>query len=187
MNIHLETPRLIVRPLELTDAEGMFIMDSDPLVHKHIGQHPVQTVDEVRDVIAFVRQQYTDHGVGRWAVIEKNSGEFVGWTGFKRMKEIANGHTDHLDFGYRHAQRFWGKGYATEAAGAALHYGIHVLGFTDIYAMTDTENSASRRVLEKLGFRLREIFPYDGTSPWRGQGEPTTWYAYDDAGNPTTH
>jgi [ribosomal protein S5]-alanine N-acetyltransferase len=179
MNVHIETPRLIIRPLEEKDTEGMYLMDSDPEVHRYVGQHPVTTREESKDVIAFIRRQYEDHGIGRWAVLEKSTGDFVGWTGFKRMKEVANGHTDHLDFGYRLAQRHWGKGYATEASRAALHYGINIMGLTDIYAMTDPDNAASRHVLEKLGFRLAEIFPYDSASPWRPQGAPTTWFVYD--------
>jgi ribosomal-protein-alanine N-acetyltransferase len=185
MNYFIETERLLIRELLPSDTEGMFAMDSDPEVHKYIGNHPLEKIEQSRDVIAFVRQQYADLGIGRWAVIEKGTNDFVGWTGFKKMTTPVNKHVGHYDFGYRLATRHWGKGYATESAKAVLHYGIEKLGFTDIYGMTDVGNAASRNVLEKLGFKLVEIFAYDAEPNWRADGELTTWYNYPDAGIPS--
>lgn len=181
MSIILETPRLLIRELLPEDAPGMFLMDSDAEVHRYVGKNPVTHVDETRAVIEYVRQQYVANGIGRWAMILKESNDFVGWTGFKRMQEEVNGHNNFLDFGYRLAQRFWGKGLATEGAKATLQYGIDWLGYNGIYAMTDVNNGASRHILEGLGFRLVELFPYDATPGWRTPGELTTWYRYFDA------
>ncbi len=161
-----------------TDEKGMFLMDTNAAVHKYLGNHPLKTLEEVRKVIQFVRQQYTDLGIGRWAVLEKETNEFVGWTGFKYMQDMVNKHVDHYDFGYRLRQEFWGKGYATESALAALKYGITTLRLKDIYAMTDIDNLASRHVLEKIGFTLVEIFKYDAEPTWREPDAPTTWYEY---------
>ncbi len=180
MQISIETERLLIRPLALSDDKGMFELDSDPEVHRFLGRKPVQTIDECRKVIEFVRQQYIDFGIGRWAVTEKENGDFVGWTGFKMMKDMVNGHTGHYDFGYRLVRRFWGKGYATESGKAALEYGVRSLKFADIYGMTDVDNVASRRVLEKLGFRYVETFAYDAEPNWRDAGAPTTWYRWED-------
>jgi len=177
MSFFIETPRLIIREMLPEDEEGMFAMDSDPEVHRYLGNQPYTDIQQSRDNITFIRQQYADHGIGRWAVVLKDSGEFIGWTGFKRMVEPVNGHVNHLDFGYRHTRKLWRQGYAYEAAKAALDYGIGVLGFKDIYAMTDVENKGSRRILETLGFRFVEIFAYNAAPGWRAHhGEPTTWY-----------
>lgn len=178
MNVCIETPRLLVREILPEDEAGMFAMDNDPDVHRYLGNKPYSDIQQSRDNIAFIRQQYADHGVGRWAVVLKDTGEFIGWTGFKRMVESVNGHVGHLDFGYRHARKFWRQGYAYEAAKAALDYGVGTLGFRDIYAMTDVDNEGSRRLLEKLGFRFVEIFPYDGQGLWMA-GLPATWYRLD--------
>lgn len=175
MNIHIETDRLIIREMRPEDEAGMFAMDSDPEVHRYLGNKPYEDIKQSRENIAYILQQYKDHGVGRWTILLKDTNEFVGWTGFKRMTEMVNGHVNHLDFGYRHASKFWGQGLAYEAAQAALKYGIKTMGFKDIYAMTDVENKGSRRILEKLNFKLVEIFPYDGPSFWV-QGLPVTWY-----------
>ncbi len=177
MDILIETERLIIRPLQDGDAAGMFVMDSDPVVHRYVGGKPVETIAQTQAVIAFVRNQYADYGIGRWAVIEKESGEFAGWTGFKYYATEVNGHINHYDFGYRFARRFWGKGFATESAKAALQYGLEVLKLRNVYAMTDVDNAASRHILEKLGFRFDGIFAYNDQPDWREEGEPTTWYA----------
>jgi ribosomal-protein-alanine N-acetyltransferase len=175
----LQTPRLFIRELLPSDEAAMFAMDSDPEVHRFLGNMPYTDIQQSRENINIIRQQYTDHGIGRWAVELKETGAFIGWTGFKRMVDKVNGHVGHLDFGYRHARRYWGNGYAYEAAKAGLDYGVATLGFTDIYAMTDVHNAGSRYILEKLGFELVEVFAYDAPPSWRAHyGEPTTWYRF---------
>lgn len=174
-NILLETPRLLIREFLPSDEEAMFAMDRDPEVHRYLGNKPYTDVQQSCEDIAIIQQQYADHGIGRWAVVLKETSELIGWTGFKRMVEPVNSHINHLDFGYRHARKFWRQGYAYEAAKAALDYGMESLGFTDIYAMTDVDNAGSRHILEKLGFRLMEIFAYDGRGLWV-ENAPTTWY-----------
>lgn len=176
MNILIHTQRLIIRPLTAADAPGMFAMDSDPAVHTYLGNKPVTSIDTIHEVIKSVRQQYTDNGIGRWAMINKETGEFIGWTGFKLMCTTLNGHTNYYDFGYRMAQKYWGMGLATEGGRAALHYGINQLRFKDIYAITDDGNAASRNVLQKLGFSFQHIFNFDDDTFPQFVGTPTTWY-----------
>ncbi len=177
-HIHIETPRLLIRALLTEDADGMFIMDSDPEVHRYVGKTPLTKLEQTKAVIEMVRQQYIDNGIGRWAMIEKTTNEFVGWTGFKLMKEKINGHQNFIDFGYRLSRKFWGKGYATEAGKSVMAYGLKHLNLKEIYGMTDLDNLASRRVLEKCGFQFIHVFPYDGDSTWREALQDTTWYQY---------
>jgi len=176
-NYIIETPRLLIRELLPEDVDGMFDMDSDPDVHRYVGQTPLKTKEEVAAVIKYVRQQYADFGIGRWAVIGKEHGDFLGWTGFKLMKEETNGLVDFYDFGYRFARKAWGKGIGTEAARASLNYGVSELRLKQVYAMTDPENKASRRILEKLGFRFVSLFTFDRPTAWRPPDNQTaTWY-----------
>jgi ribosomal-protein-alanine N-acetyltransferase len=172
----IETERTFIRELQSSDAEGMFAMDSDPDVHLYLGHKPFKNINESVEMINFIRTQYAENGIGRWAIENKNTNEFIGWVGFRLMKETINRQTNYLDFGYRLRQKYWGKGYATEAANAALKFGLEVLKLKDIYAMTDIDNLASRRVLEKIGFHYVEIFFYDGELTWRKAGEPTAWF-----------
>ncbi len=173
----IETPRLIIRELLPEDKDGIFEMDSDPEVHRYIHQSPIKTMQEAVDAITFIRQQYADNGIGRWAVLDKTTNEFLGWTGFKLMTDAANGHINHYDFGYRLKRSAWGKGIASESGIASLEYGLKTLRLNPIFAMTDVGNVVSRHILEKLGFRFVEVFNYDGPLAW---GTPpdrlVTWY-----------
>jgi len=181
MDIHIETERLLIRELQSSDDQGMFELDSDAEVMRYIGRKPVESIEESREVIAFVRQQYEANGIGRWAVIEKETGDFLGWVGFKLIQELTNNHINFYDFGYRFVRRSWGRGFATEASIASLHFGKKELKLPDIYAMTDVNNGASRHILEKLGFQLLETFRFERNPGWRTDDDlEATWYKLAD-------
>ncbi len=163
MKIFAETERLILRELIPADAEGMFEMDSDLEVHRYLGNKPVKSITQSLADIEFIRKQYTENGIGRWAVIEKATGNFVGWSGLKLITEITNNHVNYYDLGYRFIKRFWGKGYATETAKAARDYGFNELKLNEIIGIADINNLESIRVLEKVGLKRISVFDYDGT------------------------
>jgi ribosomal-protein-alanine N-acetyltransferase len=160
-NIRLETPRLIIRPLSEEYLDDWFEMDSDPEVRKYIDQSPNQSKEEIREVLKMIQQQYLDNGIGRWAVLDKETGEMVGWCGLKLFKEPLNGLVNIYELGYRFKQKHWGKGLATESSTAILNWGFENLGVDKFYAITDPENKGSRHVLEKLGFEFKEIFQFE--------------------------
>lgn len=117
MNLVIETKRLLLRPLELSDAEAMFAMDKNPAVHKYLWQNPSKSIEESIQVIEYVRSQYTTNTIGRFATILKDTNEFIGWTGIKYVTEQPeNGNINFYDYGYRLDEKFWNKGYATEAS-----------------------------------------------------------------------
>jgi ribosomal-protein-alanine N-acetyltransferase len=176
MGILIETERLIIREIKESDDKGMFELDSDREVHKFLGNKPFKTIEQSRDLIKYIQQQYIENGIGRWVVVEKTTKQFIGWTGLKLVKETIHHRTDYYDVGFRLKRKFWGKGYATESAKAALDYGIVNLPAKELYAMADVDNFASRRVLEKIGMNYIETFEYDGDPTWRAKGEPTAWY-----------
>lgn len=160
MSVTIETERLILRELQETDAQGMFDLDSDPAVHQFLGNKPVLTIEQSLADIAYIQQQYIQNGIGRWAVIEKDSNQFVGWSGLKLIKETYNNHCNYYDLGYRFIKKFWGKGYATESAQASMKYGFYTLKLNEIIGIADIENIASIKVLEKLGLQKINIFDY---------------------------
>jgi ribosomal-protein-alanine N-acetyltransferase len=162
MKIFAETERLILRELIPADAEGMFEMDGDAEVHLYLGNNPVKSIEQSRADIEFIRKQYIENSIGRWAVIEKATGEFVGWSGLKLIKETNNNHSNYYDLGYRFSKRHWGKGYATETAIAARDYGFNVLNLHEIIGIADTNNLGSIHVLEKVGLKRLSIFDYHG-------------------------
>ncbi len=167
MNIFVETNRLILREILPSDDESMFELDSDPDVHRYLGGNPLKDIEESRKIIASVRQQYIDHGIGRWAMTLKATGEFIGWTGLKFCSELRNDHINYYDLGYRLIKRYWGKGYASESAIASLEYGFTSMNLPVIYGTADVNNLASRRVLEKSGLLHIETYEYEGRpSAW---------------------
>jgi len=149
MEIFLETERLILRELLPTDDKGMFELDSNKVVHEFLGNKPLNNIEQSRKIIEFIRQQYFDNGIGRWAIIEKETDNFMGWTGLKLIKDEINHHSNFYDLGYRLIPKFWGKGFATESAKASLNYGFENLKLNEIYGMCHINNIASRKVLEK--------------------------------------
>jgi RimJ/RimL family protein N-acetyltransferase len=170
MKVFVETERLILREILPTDIEGMFELDSDPEVHKYLGNNPIKTKEEASKAISFIRQQYVERGVGRWAVIEKTTGEFIGWSGIKlnAKGEELNGKVNFYDVGYRFIPRYWGKGYATESAIAALKYGFETMKLKTIVGAADLDNIGSNKVLKKIGLKFCNEFIYDDI--------PCNWY-----------
>lgn len=162
MEIFAETERLILREILPSDADKMFKMDSDPGVHRFLGNDPVKNINQITDAIQFIRQQYIDNGIGRWAVVSRSTDEFIGWAGLKFVTELTNHHKDYYDLGYRLIRKHWGNGYATEAAVASLKYAFEKIGTDEVFAMAETENINSINVLKKSGFRLIEKFDLDG-------------------------
>lgn len=162
MKTSIETERLLLRELIPTDDAGMFELDSNPEVHIYLGNDPVKSIEEVREAIANIRQQYLENGIGRWAVILKETGEFIGWSGLKLEKNV-NGHETFYDLGYRFIQKHWGKGYAFETAKAFVDFGFNEMNLPVINAYADFDNLNSRKVLEKAGMKYINSFELDGT------------------------
>ncbi len=162
MNIKLETERLILREILPTDEDSLFELDSNPNVQKYVGNKPVQNREEIKKLIQNLHQQYTDNGIARWAVLDKNTNEFIGWSGIKLIKEPMNNHNNFYELGYRFIERYWGKGFATETTIALVDYGFENLKTENIYAICDVENIGSKNVLEKTGLKLIETFNHEG-------------------------
>lgn len=156
----IETRRLLLRHIVPTDLDNMFELDSDPEVHRYLGNKPFTDKRQSEEIINKLIMQYHDIGIGRWAMINKNTNEFMGWSGLKLNTITLNDHTNFYDIGYRIIRRYWGNGYATESSLAALDYGLNVLNLDTIYGITVKGNEASHNVLLKIGLEYIEDF-YD--------------------------
>lgn len=160
MDLILETERLSLRPLELSDAEAMFAMDANPNVHKYLWQKPALHIEESIKVIEYVQRQYQENKIGRYATILKETGDFIGWTGIKFVNDhVENGNTNFYDYGYRLNEKFWNKGYATEVTKFWLNYGFTQMNIDNINAYTHAENGASNKVLGRCGMTFMEDYP----------------------------
>ncbi|MBW4361698.1 GNAT family N-acetyltransferase [Flavobacterium taihuense] len=168
MKSFIETERLILRKMIPSDDEKMFELDSNPEVHRFLGNKPVKDIEESRGYIENVRKQYTENGIGRWAVILKETNEFIGWSGIKLIKDEINNHHNFYEIGYRFIQKHWGKGYATEAGLAFVDYAFKEMKVDVLYAYADAGNKGSRKILKKLGMHYVNSFEYEG--------EEEVWY-----------
>ncbi|CAM1339091.1 GNAT family N-acetyltransferase [Tenacibaculum aestuarii] len=165
MKFYLETERLILREFRESEIEGIFELDSNAEVHKYLGNNPITTYKQAEDIITFFEEQYKERGIGRFAAFEKESGEFIGWSGLKLNtgeKEELNGFTDFIDIGYRFIPRFWGKGYASESAFACLDFGFKEMNYDIIYGAADVENIGSNKILQKIGLQFVNEFGFKG-------------------------
>jgi [ribosomal protein S5]-alanine N-acetyltransferase len=168
MDLVFETERLLLRPLELLDAEALFELNKNPNVHKFLWQKPEVVIDESIKVIEYVQRQYVDNKIGRFATILKDTGEFIGWTGIKFVNDhVENGNTNFYDYGYRLDESFWNKGFATEATEFWLDYGLNQMNIKEINAYTHAENIASNKVLCKCGMILMEDYPDNEGVTWK--------------------
>lgn len=170
MNLKLETNRLLLRPLQLSDTDDMFIMDSNPNVHIYLGNNPLTSKDESIGYLKSILNQYEEFGIGRFAMITKDSNEFIGWCGLKFITEEENNHSNFYEIGYRLKEEFWGNGYAYEAAKAWYEYAFNTLKVDTLYASAHIDNKGSRRILEKIGLQLKNEYIWDNRIP-------CVWYA----------
>lgn len=164
----IETERLLLRELLLSDTDGMFELDSNPNVHIYLGNKPVLNIEESKKYIEYAQQQYKTFGIGRWAVILKETNEFLGWSGIKFITDEINNHQNFYEIGYRFIEKHWGKGYASEAGKAFVDYAFNQMKVEILYAYADEGNVNSRKILEKLGLQYVNSFEY--------QGEMEVWY-----------
>lgn len=162
MKIFTETDRFILREILPSDIDGLFELDSDPEVHRYLGKKPVTNKEQIVEVINFIRQQYIDNGIGRWAIIDKETNDFIGWTGLKFVTDLTNNHKNYYDIGYRLRKKYWGQGIATETAIASWDYAFNILKADKVYAMADCENDGSNKILKKVGLSFIEKFDLDG-------------------------
>jgi ribosomal-protein-alanine N-acetyltransferase len=165
MKFYYETERLILRDLREEDLQGMYDLDSNPLVHQFLGNKPIHSIEQAEAYIGIVKKQYKDHGIGRWATIEKSSGNFIGWSGLKFITSVENNRSHFYDVGYRLMPKFWGKGYATEACEASLKYAFEILNLNEVIGTCHEENKASKHVLEKCGLSFKENYIYNNELP----------------------
>lgn len=160
MNIKLETDRFWLREFELSDKLNIFDLDSDPKVHKYLGNNPISSIEQAEVVINSLINQYKENGIARWAVIDKSNNEFVGWSGLKyELNERTN--ERYYDIGYRLKPKYWGKGIAQETANACLKHGFETMKVDVIYASASIDNIASNIVLQKIGLKYIEQYIYE--------------------------
>ncbi|NUO01494.1 MAG: GNAT family N-acetyltransferase [Saprospiraceae bacterium] len=156
MNIILETERLVLREFEVADAPFYYELNADPEVLRYTGDDPFPTLESA---VKFLENydHYAKYGFGRWTVLLRETGELLGWCGLKYLEDV-----EEVDLGYRFMQKYWRKGYATEAGKACIKYGLEDLKLPFIVGRAMKGNIGSIRVLENCGMTWWKDFFMEG-------------------------
>lgn len=149
----IETERLLLRPLNIEDADFIIELLNDPSFIKNIGDRNVHSVEDAHGyILKGPAASYEKNGFGLCLVTLKETGESLGMCGLIKRDALED-----VDLGYAYLPRYWSRGYAVEAAKATLDFGWNVIGLKRIVAITDPANTSSNRVLEKLGFLFEKM------------------------------
>ena len=140
------TPRLVLRTFRADDLPLYAELNADPLVVRHLGGRPFTR--EYSDSIAeWAQESFERQGFGLLAVERRSDGAFLGMCGLHRHSS----HQDEVEVGWRFASRYWGNGYATEAATGWVDHAFDDLGLDHVISMTDEPNRSSQAVMHRLG------------------------------------
>lgn len=158
----LRTERLRLRPFTAADADALYALHSNARVLRYWDSPPWKDRARAQRFIDVCRQMEQEGTGVRPAIERAADGVFIGWCGLIGWNPSYRSAT----MGYVLDDAAWGHGFATEAAGALLQWAFDTLDLNRVQAQTDTRNTASSRVLEKLRFvregTLREDCIVDG-------------------------
>ncbi len=154
------TERLLLRPFRESDLDAVFALHSDPEASRFNPSGPLRSREAARELLGLWLEDWSQQGIGYWAVERREEPGVVIGTGGVRYKAL-EGRTV-LNLAYRLSPRMWGAGYATEVARFALTVAREVFPDVPLVAIIHPENTSSIRVAERLGLRLERIIPYEG-------------------------
>jgi len=146
--VQLETDRLIMRMWRTDDFEPYLDLCTDPEVMRFLGGKTLDRPDCWRHM-AFMAGHWQLLGFGPWAIEEKATGSFVGRVGFLHPEGWPG-----FELGWTLSRKFWGRGYASEAARRALQYAFEELDKDHVISLIDPLNTNSIRVAERLGEKV---------------------------------
>jgi RimJ/RimL family protein N-acetyltransferase len=161
----LSTPRLLLRPWRESDLEPFAALNADARVMEHFPSMPTRAESDA--MARRIMEKIDAQGWGLWAVEVVGGEPFIGFTGLA-VPSFESFFTPCTEIGWRLAHGAWGKGYATEAARAALAHGFGELGLAEIVSFTAVTNKRSAAVMERLGMRRDAEFDH----PRIAEGSP---------------
>lgn len=163
----IATQRLRLRAWRDEDLEPFAALNADPRVMEHFPKTLNRAESDAR--AARIRDHFAQHGFGYWAVEAVREANFIGFVGLEVPRFQAH-FTPCVEIGWRLAYEHWGKGYATEAARAALEFGFFKLGLNEIVSSTVPANRRSWSVMERLGMKRSPSDDFD--HPALPEGHP---------------
>ena len=169
-DVLLETARLTLRRFTMDDVDRLVALDADPEVMRFLtGGAPTPAGTFRDEVLPRVLAGYDRHpGLGRWAALDRFSGEFLGWFALDPSEDGTE-----AELGYRLRRAAWGHGLATEGARALVRHAFDTVGVRRVWAETMTINDRSRAVMARAGLRYVRTFhlTFDDPIPGTEHGE----------------
>lgn len=139
----IETERLVLRPMQLGDADALQAMHATPEVSRFMTSlDPEQTLRRLEQD----RRDWAERGYGLLAILERKTGRFLGRTGLRHWPQF-----DEVEVGWALSPEFWGQGLAAEAGRASVNWGFATLAVPYLTAMIRPENDRSIHVAERVG------------------------------------
>jgi RimJ/RimL family protein N-acetyltransferase len=163
----LSTPRLVLRRWRDADLAPFHAINCDPSVMRHLPK-PLDRF-ESDALVERIRDHFAAHGFGLWAVEVPGQVDFIGFVGLSIPRFDAH-FTPCVEIGWRLDCRYWGQGFATEAATRALDFAFSSLGLHEVVSFTVPANHRSRRVMERIGMSRSEADDFE--HPLLPQGHP---------------
>ena len=161
MEIYMETERLILRSWKYEDRKPFAEMNCNKTVMKYFPA--TLSVDESNAFVDRINAEFDETGFGLYAVEIKETGEFVGYVGFHRFTFDAP-FSPGWEIGWHISDRFWNKGYATEAAKACLVHARENCLCNKLYSFTAVPNIPSENVMKRIGMSYQGTFMHPALS-----------------------
>ena len=147
----IETAHLILRGWRAEDADALYeILQEEGILQYFPNPKPPERA-KADDYIAHHLAHWMQFGYGHWAVVTRDDDRVVGWNGLEYLPEL-----DETEVAYLLSKRVWGRGYATEAARAAVQFGFESAKLDHIIGLVHPDNVGSVRVLEKCGMSFAD-------------------------------
>ena len=151
----IETPRLLLRPLSPDDLEWLVALRGNADVMRYIGSDGAVPREKTVQRLERYLHCWSEHGLGMFGIRYReagDAGDAVGWAGLQPLEQSGE-----IEVGYAFGKSEWGRGLATESAKAVIAWGFRERGLDRIVAVASPENTASRKVMDKLGMRFEGI------------------------------
>ncbi len=157
--VSLESERVLLREWLPRDLEPWISLNLDPENLRHFPR--IYSEEESRGSFTRSRDRLNANPFGFWAAEEKSSGEFMGFVGISQQDISGLAFMPCHEIGWRLDKKYWGHGYATEAAMVVLAYGLQDLGIGQIFSFTAKTNTPSINVMRKIGLRERPELAFE--------------------------
>jgi ribosomal-protein-alanine N-acetyltransferase len=144
----LETERLILRALSADEANSLHRISNEPNVRLYLWDGEAISEATIKSLIDQSNRMFSEEKIGLFGVRVRGREDLLGFCGFVRLEGM-----EEPELWYELTQKVWGRGIATEAARACVRYAFEEVGMERVIAGADAPNTASLRVIEKLGMK----------------------------------